>query len=128
MTTWPSRALVVWCPDWPVLAAGVPSDEPTAVVHGNRAVAASPAARVGGGVAGRAAAAGEGAPVVVASEGGPAFLAPFPIALLDDPDLADLLPRLGLRTLGALAALPATDMVARFGPAGRRAHRRASGL
>ena len=37
-------------------------------------------------------------------------------------------PRLGLRTLGALAALPAADVVARFGPAGRLAHRRASGL
>jgi protein ImuB len=64
----------------------------------------------------------------VAPGDGPGFLAPFPVVLLDDPDLADLLPRLGLPTLGALAALPATDMVARFGPAGQRAHRRASGL
>jgi protein ImuB len=230
MNEQPPRALVVWCPDWPVLAAGAAPGEPTAVVHGNRVVAASPAARAEGvvtgqrrreaqsrcpgltvvahdpardarafepviqaaatltplieltqpgmctfatrgpsryhggdealaarmtalvaavldrpagpgsfgvgvadgrfaaGLAARAAAAGDGAPVVVAPGAGAAFLAPFPIALLDDPDLTDLLPRLGLRTLGALAALPATDMVARFGPAGRQAHRRASGL
>src|SRR5204863_6013172 len=75
-----------------------------------------------------AAAAGSGDPVVVAPGEGPGFLAPFPVALLDDPDLADLLPRLGLPTLGALAALPAADVVARFGPAGRLAHRRARGL
>ena len=37
-------------------------------------------------------------------------------------------PASACRTLGALAALPATDMLARFGPAGRLAHRRASGL
>ena len=84
--------------------------------------------RFAAGLAARAAAAGEGGPVVVAPGESAAFLAPFPVALLDDPDLADLLPRLGLRTLGALAALPATDVVARFGPAGRLAHRRASGL
>jgi protein ImuB len=220
---------VVWCPDWPVLAAGALPDEPTAVVHANRVVAASPAARADGvaighrrreaqsrcpglvvlphdpardarafepvvqavatltplveitqpgmctlatrgpsryhggdealaaravalvagalhrragtgsfgigvadgryaaGLAARAATAGN-EPVVVAPGAGAAFLAPFPVALLDDLDLADLLPRLGLPTLGALAALPATDVVARFGPAGGLAHRRASGL
>ncbi len=56
------------------------------------------------------------------------FLAPFPVTTLDDPMLVDLLPRLGLRTLGALAAVPVADVVARFGPPGRLAHRRASGL
>src|SRR5688572_17614660 len=39
------RTLVVWCPDWPVVAAGVSLDVPAAVFHANRVVATSPAAR-----------------------------------------------------------------------------------
>ena len=39
------RTLVLWCPDWPVLALGCSFDEPVAVVYANRVVAASPAAR-----------------------------------------------------------------------------------
>ncbi|HEY1282322.1 MAG TPA: DNA polymerase Y family protein [Acidimicrobiales bacterium] len=228
MSTRPPRVLVVWCPDWPVTAAGVAPGEPAAVVHANRVVAASPAARdenvrpgirrreaqsrcpdlvvvahdpardarafepvlqavatltpqveltdpgvctfgtrgpsryhggdealarravtlaaeaLGPGVAvagppgvgvadGRFAAAlaarrAVGAdPLVVAPGGSAEFLAPFPVATLGDPELVDLLPRLGLRTLGAVAALPVADVVARFGPPGRLAHRRASG-
>jgi protein ImuB len=57
----------------------------------------------------------------------PGFLAPFSVATLDRPDLADLLTRLGLHTLGQLAALPGADLAARFGPEGVRAHRLASG-
>ena len=45
MSAPPPRVLVVWCPDWPVTAAGVAPGEPAAVVHANRVVAASPAAR-----------------------------------------------------------------------------------
>ncbi|MEQ8840496.1 MAG: DNA polymerase Y family protein [Acidimicrobiales bacterium] len=41
----PVRTLVAWCPDWPVVALGRPLDEPVAVVHANRVVASSPAAR-----------------------------------------------------------------------------------
>lgn len=37
--------VVVWCPDWPVVAWGIPLDEPVAVVSANRVVATSPAAR-----------------------------------------------------------------------------------
>jgi protein ImuB len=40
--------LVVWCPDWPVVAWGVPLDEPAAVFVANRVIACSPAARVDG--------------------------------------------------------------------------------
>jgi protein ImuB len=43
-----TRTLVVWFPDWPVVAAGVPLDVPAAVFHGNRVVASSPAARAEG--------------------------------------------------------------------------------
>src|SRR5829696_9217172 len=42
------RMVVVWCPDWPVVAAGAPPGSLTAVVHANRVVACSPAARAEG--------------------------------------------------------------------------------
>ncbi|MBV9664132.1 MAG: DNA polymerase Y family protein [Actinobacteria bacterium] len=65
--------------------------------------------------------------LVVPAGESPQFLAPFPIDALDRPELADLLQRLGIRTLGAFAALPATDVLARFGPEGAVAHRLARG-
>jgi protein ImuB len=55
------------------------------------------------------------------------FLARQPVTVLDDQDLAGLLTRLGLRTLGDLAALPAGDVAGRFGPAGEAAHALARG-
>ncbi|MFD2421519.1 DNA polymerase Y family protein [Amycolatopsis pigmentata] len=60
------------------------------------------------------------------------FLAPLSIAELDQPgadraELVDLLRRLGLRTLGAFAALSGRDVVSRFGSAGLLAHRLARG-
>jgi protein ImuB len=64
--------------------------------------------------------------VVVAGET-PAFLAPHPVAVLGDDALADLLRRLGVRTLGDFAALPPGAVVARLGPDGLRAHRLARG-
>jgi protein ImuB len=39
------RTLVVCCPDWPVVAAGIPAGEPAVVLHANRVVSVSPAAR-----------------------------------------------------------------------------------
>jgi len=61
------------------------------------------------------------------------FLAPLGIHELDQPDvdrteLVDLLRRLGLRTLGAFAALTERDVVSRFGSEGLLAHRLARGL
>jgi protein ImuB len=212
--------LVVWCPDWPVVAAGTPPDSLAAVVHANRVVACSAAARAEGvrpglrrreaqgrcpelellpsdpardarafepvlvaverltpwvevlqpgecafpargaaryhggepalavtvtaavhaalggrggcqvGIADGTFAAGLAArhQAIVPPGGSRAFLAPLPVAALDRPDLADLLVRLGLRTLGDLAALPRADLAARFGPEGARASRLASGL
>jgi protein ImuB len=245
------RMVVVWCPDWPVVAAGAPPDALTAVVHANRVVACSPAARaegvrpglrrreaqsrcpelellahdpardarafelvllaveqltpwvevlrpgecafpargaaryhggepalvvavttavhaaIGGlggcqvgiadgtfaaslaarrvgiessfaagpgarraGIGGASSSAGLGArdQGIVPPGGSRAFLAPLPVATLDRPDLADLLVRLGLRTLGDLAALPRADLATRFGPEGARAARLAAGL
>jgi protein ImuB len=67
-------------------------------------------------------------PVLVIPPGRTArFLARQPVSVLADQDLAGLLTRLGLRTLGDLAALPAGDVAGRFGPAGETAHRLASG-
>jgi protein ImuB len=56
-----------------------------------------------------------------------AFLAPWPARVLDDDDLASLLVRLGLPTLGDFAGLPPASVLGRFGPTGLAAHRRARG-
>ncbi len=58
----------------------------------------------------------------------PAFLAPLSITTLERPDLTEVLVRLGIHSLGDFAKLPATDVLARFGDEGLRAHRLASGL
>jgi len=57
-----------------------------------------------------------------------AFLAPRPVSALDRPALVDVLQRLGLGTLGALAALAGPDVLARFGTEGHDAWRLAHGL
>jgi protein ImuB len=220
--TGPVRTLLVWCPDWPVVAAelamGVSARAPVAVLHANRVVACSPAARAEG-VArglrkreaqsrcprlvvldhdpGRDARAFE--PVVAAVEqvvagvevvrpgacalaargparyfGGeeraaeriveqvaqecgveaqvgiadgafaaglaartgrivppgqtPAFLAGLDVRALERPDLTSRLRRLGVRTLGDFAALPAGDVLTRFGFDAALAHRLAAGI
>ena len=69
---------------------------------------------------------GQGVRVVPSAET-VSFLAPLPVSALERPELAAVLGRLGLRTLGALAALPVRDMLARFGTEGEIAHRLASG-
>lgn len=227
----PARALVAQVPDWPVLAAGHEGTEPVAVVHANRVVAASAAARAVGvtlglrrreaqrrspdavlvaadpardarvfepvvaaleavtprvevtrpgaaafgtrgpsryhggdpalgarvievlvgalprpspvrvGVADGAfaaacAAASATASVQVVDPGrAPAFLASWPVLVaahhLDTAEaegVADVLARLGIRTLGSLADLPAPDVLARFGTEGALLHRLACGL
>jgi len=73
-----------------------------------------------------------GRPVTVVPPGGTAeFLAPQPVSVLmdqgQDQDLAGLLHRLGLRTLGDLAAFSVADVASRFGDAGEAAHRLARG-
>jgi protein ImuB len=215
------RTLMLWCPDWPVAAAGfadgVDIHGPVAVLYANRVLACSPAARAEGvrrglrkreaqgrcpqltvvehdpgrdarayesvvaaveelapgvevirpgacavaakGPAGyyggeeRAAerlvehtalacgveiqagiAEGTFAAMLAARAGRivpvgdtPGFLAGMDIAALDRPDLVDLLRRLGVRTLADFAALPAGDVMARFGFDAAYAHRLASG-
>lgn len=221
-----TRTLAVWCPDWPVVAAGRPASAPVAIVFANRVVACSEAARADGvapGLRRREAQSrcpevevlprdltGEARafePVVAAvatftprvevsdpgtcafATRGPSryfggdgpladrvvatvdgvlppgapgcrvgvadgpfaarlaartgggrcwqvvppgrsrvWLAPLPVACLDQPELADLWQRLGIRTLGDLAALPAADVVSRFGAEGAAALRLAGGM
>ena len=69
--------------------------------------------------------------LVVPSDEVLSFLHPLPVdalgPLLDVPDLIDVWRRLGLRTLGHLAALDRADLLARFGQDGVAAHRLASG-
>lgn len=222
------RTLVAWCPDWPLVAAGIHPDIPAATFHANRVVACTAGARAEGVArglrrreaqsrcpelvieqldAGRDARAFEpvvaavetftprvevtrpgmcalptrgpsryfggdealagrvrdavdtvlqgvlGAPVppeircrigiadgpftaaqaarrglVVPTGSSAEFLSPLPIGLLAEPELTDLLVRLGLRTLGAFAALSTADVIGRFGPVGITAHRQARGL
>lgn len=66
-------------------------------------------------------------PVVVPAGVTRDFLSPQHISVLGRPDLCDLLVRLGIKTLGAFAALPVAHVTARFGPDGLAAHRLASG-
>ena len=96
------------------------------------AAVGAPGARVGvadGAFAARLAArrAEPGGAFVVPGGESAAFLAPWPVRVLDDDDLASLLVRLGLPTLGDFAGLPAASVLGRFGPAGLGAHRRARG-
>ncbi|HET6530623.1 MAG TPA: DNA polymerase Y family protein [Actinoplanes sp.] len=73
--------------------------------------------------AGLAARAGQ----VVAPGGTRQFLAAVPVEALERPELTDLLRRLGIKTLGDFAALPASDVLSRFGFDGALAHRLAAG-
>lgn len=54
------------------------------------------------------------------------FLSPLPVARAAESRFAELLHGLGIRTLGALAALPEDAVRQRFGAEGVSAHRRAS--
>ena len=90
--------------------------------------------RPGAGIAGTrfaatlaAAGAGE-SPVSVPPGGDAGFLAPHPAALLT-PDRAvrGRLARFGLETIGAVADLPRSALIARFGDEGGRMHARARG-
>lgn len=78
------------------------------------------ACRVSGGIAGR--------PVVVPAGASADFLSPLPVSLLDREELSSLLSRLGIKTLGAFANLPAADVLTRFGRDGLAAHRQAGGF
>ena len=95
------------------------------------------------GLAGRAASVRTpSAPVLVVAKGSSAaFLGTLPVLALTEMfspladggassaarDLTDVLQRLGLRSLGDVAALPVSDLIGRFGAQGEWAHRLANG-
>jgi protein ImuB len=67
-------------------------------------------------------------PVVVPVGGEAAFVASYPSTLLTtDPDVRARLLRFGLRRIGAVAELPRSALIARFGEEGGRIHARAGG-
>jgi protein ImuB len=66
--------------------------------------------------------------VVVPAGGSAEYVAPWPVSVLDDDELAGLLVRLGLPTLGAVAALAPEAVLARFGAQGRRIHELSRGI
>jgi hypothetical protein len=69
-----------------------------------------------------------GTPVIVPPAGDATFLAPLPAGLLTpDADIRARLRRFGLRRIGAVAELPRSALVARFGSEGERIHARALG-
>jgi len=65
--------------------------------------------------------------VVVPPGGNRQFLAAYPMHVLAGPALASQLARLGIKTLGDFAALPARDVASRFGAEGTAAQRVARG-
>lgn len=67
-------------------------------------------------------------PIFVPPAGEAAFLAPYPSALLTtNLDIRARLTRFGLRRIGAVAELPRSALIARFGDEGARLHARARG-
>jgi protein ImuB len=69
-----------------------------------------------------------GVPIVVPPYTEATFLAPHPSRLLtSDPDVRARLVRFGLRQIGAIAELPRSALIARFGEEGARIHARARG-
>jgi protein ImuB len=109
-------------------AAGLPASHGLAARAGPGAsglpASHGPAAVAGPGAHGPPGAASQ---IIVPASGSANFLAPFPVGVLERPELADMLVRLGLTTLGHVAARPRAALAARFGPEGIRAHRLASG-
>jgi protein ImuB len=68
--------------------------------------------------------------VLIPPAGEAAFLNPLPLSVLGEPlpaELAAILHRWGLRTVGMFAALPAADVTLRLGADGARLHRVARG-
>ncbi|MDQ1456912.1 MAG: protein ImuB [Actinomycetota bacterium] len=66
--------------------------------------------------------------VVVPAGGSAEYVAPWPVSVLDDDELASLLVRLGLPTLGDVAALAPDAVLARFGRVGGRIHALSRGV
>ncbi len=105
--------------------------EALAAVDSHRALPGAPRPGIAGTRFAATVAAGHAEPAVarvVEPEGDARFLAPLPASLLtSDPDVRARLARFGLRRIGAVAELPRSALVARFGAEGERLHARARG-
>ena len=110
------------------LAATLAGDGKSARDAGSSVKGGAGSVRVGGPVA-NAELAGDGGPgsLVVPPGAAARFLAPLPVRSLERPELCDVLERLGIRTLGQLAALDERAVRERFGPDGETARRLARG-
>lgn len=105
-------------------------EEAAAVLQGVLADAGFPEVRIGvadGPFTAEIAARSPSPATVVPPGGSREFLAPYPVQVLRDEQLADLLLRLGVRTLGEFAALAPLDVRDRFGEHGARLHALAAG-
>lgn len=102
--------------------AGALPGPPLAGIGGTR-FAAAVAGSIAAGLASGA------VPLHVVAPGADAeFLAPLSAAMLSrDPEIRARLDRLGLKTIGQVARLPRSALVARFGPEGERLQARARG-
>ena len=110
---------------------GVAPSRFAAVAAATRARSRRPEIVAGGGRRGSGAGAGGGSLGIEDRERARAYLATLPVALLRAKavlaDLPEALERLGVRTLGELADLPAAALADRFGRAGLLAHELARG-
>lgn len=103
-------------------------DSRVGIADGLLAAILAARASPGGADDGERSAYGDGRCVIVPSEQTVGFLARHPVNVLERPELAGLLVRLGVPTLGDFAALPSDQVLARFGTDGAAAHRLARGL
>jgi hypothetical protein len=78
-------------------------------------------------LAARSSAGGSAGHLVVPPGGTAAFLAPWPVEVLDRPELTDILRRLGIGNLGQFSSLPPRQVLARFGTDGSGCHQAAGG-
>jgi protein ImuB len=113
------------------VGVGVADGRVASTIAARRADVSIAARRVASNIAARRANVTIAGPVVVAPGGSASYLADLTVGWLREvgeatPELVDLFIRLGLHTLGDLAALPAVDVYARFGNAGLHVHRLAS--
>jgi|GEM_PF-966948 len=115
-------------PDLPMPARGAPPTRGTPTVRGRTRAVPLPLDGFTGATP-AAAPPPTSAPVLVVPPGGIAdFLGDLPLATLPlAMGVRRALERLGIRTLGRFASLPANAVIARYGAAARHAHRLASG-
>jgi nucleotidyltransferase/DNA polymerase involved in DNA repair len=101
---------------------------PRVGIAGTRFAATIAAATASPATAPASSSSGDGSTMIVGPGDEALFLGPLPAGLLTpDPDIRARLGRFGLRRIDAVAAIPRSALVARFGEEGARIHARAIG-